>query len=228
MASDGFIRPSERMIAPRYLELLLRGDQAGAIKLVRNLLDAGTPIIEVYMGVFQTALRETGVLWAQNRISIADEHYVSAATQLIMAQIYPMIPSKKRLGRKAMLACVEGEMHEIGLRMVADMFEMNGWDGLFLGAGTAIESIPPFIDKHHPDVLLLSAATEAHLPAARETILQLHRQRPKDLLPIMVGGLVFNQQAGAWREIGADAHARRAEDAVGTAEKLRAIKMGAP
>jgi len=217
-----------RTVAPHYLSLLLRGDQSGATRLIRTLLDGGTPIVDIYLNVFQPALRETGQLWASNKISVADEHYVSAATQLIMAQIYPKIPSKKRLGRKALLACVEGELHDIGLRMVADMFEMSGWDGLFLGAGAPIESIPSFIDKHHPDILLFSAATEAHLPAARETIVQLRRRPPKDTPPIMVGGHVFNQQAALWRQVGADAHARRTEDVVAAAEKLRIIKMSKP
>jgi methanogenic corrinoid protein MtbC1 len=208
--------------------LLLRGDQLGANQLIRGLLDAGTPIIDVYLGIFQPALREAGALWARNQISVEDEHYVSAATQLIMAQIYPMVPSKKRVGRKALLACVEGELHDIGLRMVADLFEMNGWDGLFLGAGTAIDSIPTVIEKHRPDILLLSAAIDANLPAARETILKV-RRRPREISPpIMVGGCLFNQHAGLWREIGADAYSRITKEVVPAAENLRSIRRSKP
>ena len=65
-------------------------------------------------------LREVGRLWQMNRLSVAQEHYVTAATQLIMSQLYPLVFRTARRDRRIVAACVGGELHELGVRMVAD------------------------------------------------------------------------------------------------------------
>ena len=37
--------------------------------------------------------------------------------------------------------CIGGELHEIGIRMVADFFEMEGWDTYYLGANTPADAV---------------------------------------------------------------------------------------
>ena len=61
---------------------------------------------------------------------------------MVMAQLFPVIFDSDRqpLGR-VISACVAGELHEIGARMVADLFEMAGWDTTFLGADVPRDSV---------------------------------------------------------------------------------------
>ena len=88
-------------------------------------VEQGTPARDIYLQVFQPAQREVGRLGQTNRISVALEHYVTAATQPIMSQLYPRIFSPEKTGRRLIATCVGGELHEIGVRMVADFFEMD-------------------------------------------------------------------------------------------------------
>lgn len=43
------------------------------------------------------------------------------------------------------------ELHEIGARMVADLFEYHGWDSIYLGAVVPAEAIK-LLGEHRPDL----------------------------------------------------------------------------
>ena len=58
--------------------------------------------------MFQLSLREVGRLWQMNQISVAQEHYCTAATQLIMSQLYPYIFSGERRNRTLIAAYAGG------------------------------------------------------------------------------------------------------------------------
>jgi MerR family transcriptional regulator, light-induced transcriptional regulator len=131
-----FVEGDDRLavMAREYLARLLRGDRRGAGALLSDAAGRGTPLADIYLRVIQPALYEVGRLWQANEISVAQEHFCSAATQLIMAQFYPLIFKSERRGKTLVAACASGELHEIGLRAVADFFEMAGWDTHYLGA----------------------------------------------------------------------------------------------
>ncbi|MBC8039173.1 MAG: B12-binding domain-containing protein, partial [Opitutaceae bacterium] len=122
--------------AHQYFEALRRGERHLASQLVLAAVAAGTPVRDIYLHVFQPAQYEIGRLWQTNRISVAQEHYCTAATQLIMSQLYSHIFATAKNGRTLVATCVSGDLHEIGVRMVADFFEMAGWNTFYLGANT--------------------------------------------------------------------------------------------
>jgi MerR family transcriptional regulator, light-induced transcriptional regulator len=85
-------------------------------------------------------------MWQAGRITVAHEHYFTAATQFIMSEFYPLIHKHiVKNGRAAAAACVAGELHEIGLRMSADLLEWEGWQTFYLGANTPPLSISDMI-----------------------------------------------------------------------------------
>ena len=99
-----------------------------------DAIQHGTSVHDIYLHVFQRSQYEVGRLWQTNQISVGQEHLCTAATQLIMSQLYPLIFGTERKNRRIVAACVGGDLHEIGIRMVADFFEMDGWDTFYLGA----------------------------------------------------------------------------------------------
>ena len=90
----------------QYLEALLGGDRRRAGDIVRQLVDNGAAVKDVYLRVFQRSQHEIGRLWQINRISVAQEHFCTAATQLIMSQLYDRIFSSERKGLRMVATCV--------------------------------------------------------------------------------------------------------------------------
>src|SRR5947208_2720790 len=78
-------------LARQYLRALLAGERQGASRLILDAVKAGVPVRDIYLHVFQRCQQEAGRLWQVNRLTVAQEHYATAATQLIMAQLYPHV-----------------------------------------------------------------------------------------------------------------------------------------
>jgi methanogenic corrinoid protein MtbC1 len=215
-------------LARAYLDALLQGERRAANRMILDAIERGVSIKDVYLHIFQPAQREVGRLWQLNQVSVAQEHYCTAATQLIMSQLYPRIFGGERCGRTLVATCVGGELHEIGVRMVADFFEMEGWDTYYMGANTPAEAILRAIDDRRPDVLAISATMTFYVSAVAELV-ALVRERPgaRGGPRILVGGYPFLLAPDLWRQIGADGSARDAQDAVATANRLLRAK-GAP
>jgi len=190
--------------ASEYLEALLAGDRGGAMRLVRELMAGGMPIKAIYIDVFQTSLARLGQLWLRGEISVAKEHFCTAATQAIIAQLYPSIMGAKHNGRSLVAASVGGELHEIGIRMVADFFEMEGWATYYLGANNPASGIVSAIRDRNACLLCLSTSIVSNLPGVAAVISLVRQTFTASELKIIVGGAPFNVSPGLWERMGAD------------------------
>ena len=207
-------------LARRYLDALLRGDRKLASTLILDAVDRGESIKDIYIYVFQRCQREIGRLWHSNQVGVAQEHYCSAATQLIMSQLYSKIFGTERIGRTLVAACVSGELHEIGIRMVADFFEMDGWDTYYMGANTPTSSIMEAVQRHNADVLAISAGLPLHRTILRELIYNIKNSENCERVKILVGGNAFLSTPDLWQQMGADGFGKDANQAVEVANRL--------
>lgn len=177
------------LFAP-YLAAQLAGDRGAALRLVVDQgLDAGVSVPVLQLDILQPAQREIGRLWQENRISVAQEHVATSISQLVLSHLYTRLPREQANGRRAMVACVEGERHDMGARMGADFLEMAGFDVRFLGADVPTRSLLEMIEVEQPDVLGLSVALSFNVPSLERTVAAV-RSAYGTGLPILVGGHV--------------------------------------
>jgi len=207
-------------LAHQYFAALRRGERHLASQLVLNAVAAGTPVKDIYLHVFQPAQYEIGRLWQTNRITVALEHYCTAATQLIMSQLYPHIFASAKNGRTLVATCVSGDLHEIGVRMVADFFEMDGWNTFYLGANTPHASVIATIAERQTNVLAVSATISYHVEAVRDLIRAVRAHPATRGVKILAGGYPFNHHPDLWRNVGADGTAADAQRAITLADQL--------
>jgi len=207
-------------LATHYLNLLLRGDRHLAGQLILDAVNHGIGVREIYLQVFQPCQQEVGRLWQMNQISVAQEHFCSIVTQTIMSQLMPFIISKVKTGHRLVATSVGGELHEIGMRMVADFLEMDGWYTYYLGASTPTESIVRTLQEHKADILAISATLTLHVSKVAELIDKVHSSSIYPPVKILVGGYPFNIASDLWQQVGADGYARDAADAVSVARRL--------
>jgi hypothetical protein len=83
-------------LAERYLELVRAGRRGEASDLILEAVRGGVHVKEIYLHVFQPAQWEVGRLWQTGQLSVAQEHFCTAATQWIMSQLYPWVFSGVR------------------------------------------------------------------------------------------------------------------------------------
>ena len=208
------------ILAARFIGFLLARDRLAASRLILDAVTTGTPVADIYEHVFAKSQFEIGRLWQTHKISVAQEHFCTAATQMIMSQLFPYIAAGEKNGRTLIAACVAGELHEIGMRMVADFFEMRGWDTMFLGANMPVAGVLKAVADRRPDLLAISATMTFHIPDAARLIEGVRAGVGAKKLKILVGGRPFNIAGDLWRKIGADACAADARQAADYGERL--------
>jgi methanogenic corrinoid protein MtbC1 len=213
--NSSFLDPGQPLaeLANQYLSALLRYDRHSASALILQAVENKVSIKEIYCHVFEPCQYEIGRLWQSNVVSIAQEHYCTASTQFIMSQLYPYIFRSDRTFRGTIVAaCVSGELHEIGARMLCDLLEMEGWNTIYLGANVPTAGIVDVLRDNHSDILAVSASMAFHIPAVREVIAAV---RLASLATrILVGGYAFKIAPNLWRDVGADYCTKDASDAI--------------
>ncbi|MFP4393923.1 MAG: cobalamin-dependent protein [Anaerolineales bacterium] len=219
--THSYLRPEapHHTLARDYLHALLSGERHTASLMIREAVSNGIPVKDIYLHIFQPVQYEIGRLWQINEISVAEEHYATAVTQLIMSQLYPEIFASERTGHTLVATCVGGELHEIGVRMVADFFEMAGWDTFYLGANTPSTSIIHALQQRRAEVLAISVTLASHIEQMAQLIQAVHRSDAK-AVKILVGGYPFNRAPQLWQKIGADGYGANADEAIAVSERL--------
>ncbi|MDN4616633.1 cobalamin-dependent protein [Paenibacillus sp. PsM32] len=209
--------------AKQYLDCLLRTERKEAYALIVHLLENDTPIKDIYIHIFQTVQYEIGRLWQIGDINIAQEHFCTAATQSIISRLYPYWISAGEERYRLVAACVGEEQHEIGIRMLADFFEMEGWNTYYLGANVPDHSLLQSIVHHQADVIAISATMTFHVHLVQDLIEKIRAEESTRDVKIIVGGLPFNIDRELWKRVGADGFAPDANEAVEIATSLVAL-----
>ena len=169
-----------------YLNALLEGNRKEANKTCVDFIKKGNSVQELYEQVMKPALYEVGKLWEQNKISVASEHLATAITEGIMNSFYTEIMPDKYNKKKVVLACVEKEEHQVGVKMVADVFEMNQWESFFLGTGFPTSELIKFINEVQPDIIAISLSVYFNFTRLKQMLNQLKNEFPQT--KIIVGG----------------------------------------
>lgn len=208
----------------RYIAAQLEGDRREALRIVlEDGLGSGVSVPDLYLGVIQAAQHRIGDMWQMNQISVSHEHLATAISQLVIAHLYPLLPRQVSVGRRVLISCADGELHDLGARMVADFFEMSGFDTRYLGASMPAKSLVATVREDPPDLLILSATMSFNLPALRETTLRV-RDAVGDGLKLGVGGSAFQSAPRDATALGTEVYGRDAIESVAEARRVFTVE----
>lgn len=203
----------------RYLDAQIHGDRRGAIRLVLDEgIAKGASVFELQSEVIQAAQRDIGQLWQENQISVAQEHMATAISQMALARLYDEAERAPSNEKRITMACVEGELHDLPSRLVADALDLAGFDMRFLGADVSTETLLAKLSAERPDLLALSVTMDFNLPALRTTVTRV-RERWGKRIPIIVGGRACTVE-NLVSELGVDGTASDASAIVSCAQRL--------
>ncbi|MYA30606.1 MAG: cobalamin-binding protein [Gammaproteobacteria bacterium] len=136
-----------------------------------------------------------------------------------MAVLRPLLAETgaKPVG-KMVIGTVKGDIHDIGKNLVGMMMEGAGFEVIDIGINNDVESYLEALDKHHPDILGMSALLTTTMPYMKVVIDELVTRSIRGDYIVLVGGAPLNEEFGA--AVGADAYCRDAAAAVDTATLL--------
>jgi MerR family transcriptional regulator, light-induced transcriptional regulator len=170
-----------------YADYLLEAQPDATVAAGVAELDArGRDLAYLYDHVLAPAARRVGDMWHTGRITVADEHAATATLQRTMAAARATVEREKSRDELIVLACPEAEAHAVGLQMLADVLEVDGFDVRVLGADTPAHDTARFAIDRGAAAVALSCATPIGLVGLTNTISAIRGAAPE--LPIVVGG----------------------------------------
>ncbi|MGN0954159.1 cobalamin B12-binding domain-containing protein [Dialister sp.] len=181
-----------------YLESLLDHDMRRCLFLVDQFMRENIPVDRIYVDILGESMRRVGELWHHGKISVAAEHYCTSVTQTAMSRMYPAIFSVPRKKKSILCACPGRELHDMGLRIVADVFENHGWDSCYLGEAVPPEYILQSIRETKPDLVALAVTMPQYLMDCRQLAEDIRKEFPHIL--IAVGGRAFTHTEAIWKK----------------------------
>ena len=188
-----------------FLQAILGPNRKAATDLALGALHAGRSIQDVYLHIFQESLYEVGQLWESNKITVAQEHMATAITQSVMALVYERIGSPGGQRGKMVITGVEGELHQIGANMVADVLEADGWDVIFLGTNTPDAGVLTAVDTYRAAVIGISVTILSNIPQVLRLVKSIKDRWGTRAPRIFLGGAAFRHAPALAAEVGADA-----------------------
>lgn len=202
------------VVLERYLDTLLKGDRKACRTVIEESLQTGTPANSVYSDIIWPIMVEIEHLVRSDKITSTQEHLATRINRTIVDQLQNKLPRKPHKGKRIVISCAQAELQELGAQIMADLFESDGWEVKFLGAGLTNDDILAFIHENAPDILLIYGSEPKQAPEIRQLIDTIRDINAWPNMRIMVSGGLFNRAEGLWQEIGADLFAATALEAI--------------
>lgn len=129
-------------------------DKAGFERRLNGAV-AVIPFDEAVQRILLPLQRRIGELWHEGRLNIAVEHYVTKIIQQKLFSVMNQLPVNE-FGPRILIACPEGETHEIGAQAVAYIAAIRGCHVYYLGPNLPNPDLVIFCETIKPDLVLLS------------------------------------------------------------------------
>jgi methanogenic corrinoid protein MtbC1 len=205
--------------AQQYLDFVLSQKRESAYALIDELVNnQKISIHDLYYYIIERSQNEIGAMWERNEISVGDEHYASAFTQTIVSTLYPQIFKSDITKEKVLLMAIENESHELGIRMIADLFILDGWDAHYFGGDVPIDDILSVIRKNKPYMVVISATFSKNIVYVKQLIEKMKRKSIET--KVFVGGYAFNRYPDLANKIKADYYTKDFREIIELANKI--------
>lgn len=198
----------------QYLEHLFAGKRDGARELLFNAHDRGVIASKLLQGLIWPAMEQIDQLYRENAIPRITEQMATRINRMLADQLHALLAREPKCGKRMVVVCGEGERHELGAQIIADLFESQGWSVWFLGAGVPNDEILQFVGQTNPDVLCVYGTQPPGVPNTRKLIDLIRGVGVCEQMQVLVVGGVFNRADGLAEEIRADLYAPTVKDAL--------------
>ena len=179
-----------------------------AQELVRCAIDFDVPALEwlladafaegdhaeVVDGWLLPSMVTLGKAWQRGEVTVAGEHFVSAAVLRRLAQAFQALPVGTSSGPRVVAGLARGSRHELGVLAFSLVLRARGVPVTYLGGDLPLEAWVDTVRLVAPAAAVLAAPTVEDLPAVREVVEAL-----MPMTSVLIGGAHQDEVVGPER-----------------------------
>lgn len=205
-----------------FKNLILAEDHKDCVQFVQAKIDNGLSLRSICLGLFTLTARSLGEDWLADDLSFVEVTTGLGTLHVLVHQFSARDRNVRFAGPRhnIILASAPSEQHAFGILIVSKIFEQEGWlvtGGPDTHTGADLTSL---VGKTWFDIIGLTASSEQVARSLKDEVQRLRNVSLNPSVRIIVGGNGFANHPGIFLEIGADALAADADDAVLKAEAM--------
>ena len=198
---------------------VIEGDAKGTAALAQQALDEGMPAQSILNDALIPSMGVVGELFEKNEYFVPELLLAARAMYAALDLLRPHLQAGDfEAAGKAVVGTVQGDLHDIGKKLVVIMLEGNGFEVVDLGNDVPPERFVEAVKEGGSQLVGLSALLTSALPAMEKTVRAIREYDPSGKVKVIVGGAPVTQAFAD--TIGADGFGRDASAAVTLARRL--------
>lgn len=196
---------------------IIDGEHADTVGFIDQALEGDVSARTLIAGPMATGIAEVGRRFKMDEYFLPEVMMSAKCMHEALARLKPLILAEKseEVGT-VVIGTVQGDLHDIGKKIVAMMMEAAGFTVHDLGVTVPPEKFVEAVREHKPQIVGFSALLTTTMNMQWETLKVFTAEGLREDLKVFVGGAPISQ---AWCDkIGADAYAMDALVAVDKAK----------
>ncbi len=209
---------------------IIDGEHGDTVGFINEALEGDVTARTLIAGPMATGIAEVGRRFKMDEYFLPEVMMSAKCMHEALARLKPLILAEKseEVGT-VVVGTVQGDLHDIGKKIVAMMMEAAGFTVHDLGVTVSPDKFIEAIREHKPQIVGFSALLTTTMNMQWETLKVIAAEGLREDLKVFVGGAPISQ---AWCDkIGADAYGADALVAVEKAKacvtRLKKMKGGA-
>lgn len=189
------VLPRQEDSSPTQVDQLAACGEDFDIVGLERLLDeafADADPVQVVDEWLMPSLVRLGIAWQRGTVTVAGEHFVSAAVLRRLSVAFDQLPHPGPHSPRALVGLARGSRHELGVMAFAMVLRSRGVAVTYLGGDLPVESWVDTVRAIEPHAVVLSVPTVEDLPAAREAVQALAARTR-----VLLGGAQQDRVEGA-------------------------------
>ncbi len=200
-------------------QCVVKGDAKGATEGVQAALDEQIAATTILGDALIPGMEEVGDLFSRNEYFVPELLLAARAMSQAVELLRPVLAAGGyEPAGKVVMGTVQGDMHDIGKKLVGMMLEGSGFEVVDLGSDVAPDKFVEALKESGAGLVGLSALLSTTIPAMEATVQAVKAAGLGDQVQVMVGGAPVTDLLA--QEIGADGYAPDASSAVTLARRL--------
>ena len=195
------------------LNSVVQGDKEAVESQVSKALDEGVDARSILESGLIAGVGIVGKRFASGEMFLPEVMVSAEAMHKGLDILKPLLAKEEQKGRgTVVMGTVEGDIHDLGKKIVCFLLGGNGFEVIDLGADVKADVFAQAIEEHKPDILGMSALLTTTMPNMGSTIDVLKKKGLRKRVKIIVGGAPITEEFA--KSIGADGYAPEAGSAV--------------
>ena len=179
--------PDLQIVADQFLAEILAGNSIGAVDLLHRVVDAGLPLLDALDYVIRPALYTVGQMWERGELIVPREKEVSELARDLIAELSMRMVNPQPVGPPIIAGCLEGEHHQLGMRMLCAGLGSMGYLVHYLGANITESFLTESVEAYSPRGVVLSVTVADHIDRLPAIVRSVNGP-DRSPIPIIIGG----------------------------------------